>query len=373
MKVIYITSLFYPSTVANNRQSLHMARAFSKLLGDDFLFVISHVKNKELLSEINYAETKVARFRKFHLTSVYYALWLPFFIRRLNMNPVLYFKDENLALIATVVKSLFRFRYKVISEYHHLLNDWRDKYLLRRADFVVSITRNLKKIMVERFGIAENKIILAPDAVDLVFFDIPEGSRDYRGKLLLPLSKKIVGYVGTFSTMGMDKGVRDLISAFKMLKKDTENVFLLLAGGRGETDFYIKFAKNKGLVEGEDFVIEKYVDYSLVPKYLKACDVLVSPFPFNEHFAYYMSPLKIFEYMASKRPIITSDLPSLREILSEKEAVFFEPGNIADLSEKIRLVINNQTAYQKLAEAAFEKVKNYTWEKRAKNIVNIIN
>lgn len=373
MKLIYLTSLFYPSTVANNRQTLSMAKEFSDLLGNDFLFVISHTTDKDLFSGINYRETKVNLLRRLRLVSIYYFFWLPFFVKRFKAeNVVLYFKDSILASAAIRLKKLFHFKYKVAFESHLLFDNWRDKYIFENADFIFPITQNLKKIILEKFGVAEFRVLVMPDGVDIDLFNIPDQKEEYRRKLNLPFDKKIIGYVGTFSTMGHDKGVRDLISAFAKLRQKNKNIFLLLAGGRNEVGVYDKFAQEKSLRGGSDFMIEKYVDYSLIPKYLKSCDVLISPFPFTRHFAYFMSPLKIFEYMASKRPIITSDLPSIREVLTENEAIFFKPGDIEDLSEKISLILRQPETYRSMAEAAFEKVKNYTWNNRAKSIWQFI-
>ena len=374
MKLIYLTSLFYPSTVANNRQTLSMAKELSDLLGRDFTFVISHTRNRNLLEGINYYEMKVNVLRKLHLVSSYYFLWLPLFALKLRgESTVFYFKDSILASIAIFWRKLLRFNYKIAFEPHLIYSSWHDSHIFKNADFILPITHGLRNIIIQKFKIPENKILVVPDGVDLKLFDIPEEKERYRKELNLPADKKIIGYVGTFSTMGFGKGVKDLILAFAAVKKERKDVFLTLAGGRGETGLYIKFAVDSGLVGGEDFIIEKYIDYPLVPKYLKSCDILVSPFPLTKHFAYYMSPLKIFEYMASKRPIITSDLPSIREVITEKEAVFFEPGNIKELSEKIALVLNNLGGYRPLlAEAAFEKVKNYTWHSRAKNILEFM-
>lgn len=350
-----------------------MAKAFSKILGENFLFIISHAYDAKSLSGINYRETDFGLFRKWHLTAFYYILWMPFFLNTVrNENVTLYFKDEILASIAIFLRRVLRFKYRVFCEYHHPLNNWREGYVLKNADLILPITRSLKKIISAKFGIAEQKILVAPDGVDINIFDIPDQSTLYRKKLNLPSDKKIIGYVGTFSTMGYDKGVRDLIAAFVELKQKNKDIFLLLAGGKNEADAYEKFAQEKGLARRSDFIIERYVDYSLVPEYLKSCDVLISPFPFTQHFAYYMSPLKIFEYMASLRPIITSDLPSIREVLTENEAIFFKPGDVADLSEKISLVLKQPEAYRSMAEAAFEKAKNYTWEARAKHILEFI-
>ena len=77
------------------------------------------------------------------------------------------------------------------------------------------------------------------------------------------------------------------------------------------------------------------------------------------------SPLKLFEYMASGRPIVASDLLSLREILTEQEAIFFKPDDPLDLALKIKEILVNQSLAEQISQNAREKVQNYTWQNRA--------
>ncbi len=86
--------------------------------------------------------------------------------------------------------------------------------------------------------------------------------------------------------------------------------------------------------------------------------------------------MKIFEYMASKRPIITTDLPSLREVLIEGEtALFTPPGDPKALAMAIKQLFNPSESRlsEALAENAFVEVsKKYTWEKRAVRILGFL-
>jgi glycosyltransferase involved in cell wall biosynthesis len=97
------------------------------------------------------------------------------------------------------------------------------------------------------------------------------------------------------------------------------------------------------------------------------------PFPWSEHYAYFMSPLKMFEYMAAGRPIVATDLPSAREILDDKSAVIVKPGDAEDLARGILKVLRDEEAAAFLAENARAKVKNYSWDERVKNILKFIN
>jgi len=85
-----------------------------------------------------------------------------------------------------------------------------------------------------------------------------------------------------------------------------------------------------------------------------------------------MSPLKIFEYMASKRPIIATKLLSLTEILKDS-ALLVEPEHATELQEGIGTILDDEALAENLADKAFERVLEFTWQKRAKNILHEIN
>ena len=107
-----------------------------------------------------------------------------------------------------------------------------------------------------------------------------------------------------------------------------------------------------------------------MPKFLKAADVLLLPnISATKESVNYTSPIKMFEYMAGKRPIIASDLPSIREVLNSRNSLLCAPGNPDDLSAKISLILDNKKLAEELSRQAFEDVKKFTWNERAKNII----
>lgn len=110
-----------------------------------------------------------------------------------------------------------------------------------------------------------------------------------------------------------------------------------------------------------------------IPYWLKAADVLVLPNSAKEKISrFYTSPLKLFEYMASGTPIVASDLPSIREVLNEKNAVLVKPDSPEFLTAGIMKVLENPYLSDKISKQAFQDVQNYTWEKRAEKILRFI-
>ncbi len=241
------------------------------------------------------------------------------------------------------------------------------KRVIKKCAGIIAISQGLKDFYVKK-GADADKILVVPDAVDLEEFDIKISKSGAREKLGLPQDKKLIGYSGMLRTMGMEKGIDIAIESLKFLDK---NAALVLVGGRDEDiEFYRKEAEESGLTERVLFVGQ--IKHQEVPLYLKAFDVLIAPFPENEHYKFYMSPLKIFEYMASGAPIVASDLPSIREILNNDNAVLVKPGDPATLAEGIKKVLQNQSFADRISSNAYSDVREYTWEKRAETILKFL-
>lgn len=76
--------------------------------------------------------------------------------------------------------------------------------------------------------------------------------------------------------------------------------------------------------------------------------------------------------MASGRPIVASDLPSLREVLNEDNALLVPPGDPLALARGIMQTVNDRETAEHRAARACQDVERYSWQKRAQNILNLI-
>ena len=116
------------------------------------------------------------------------------------------------------------------------------------------------------------------------------------------------------------------------------------------------------------------VSHKQIAKYLCSADVLVLPNKKgNETSEKYTSPMKLFEYMAARRPIVCSDVGSLREILDDSTAYIFKANDAGDLARAVIDSLGDVSEANKRVAKAFELSKQYTWQKRAGNILAFIN
>ena len=249
---------------------------------------------------------------------------------------------------------------KLIVEIHDVPNNtYLFKRTLKKADNVIVITKGLKDKIVS-LGVDAGKIIIAPDAVELEDFDLDISKDEARKKISLPLDKKIILYSGQLYSW---KGAEILAEVATSLG---ENVLVVFVGGTEPwiSTFIGKYGKSSKIkIIGSQ-------KRELIPVFLKSADVLVLPNSGKETIsALYTSPLKMFEYMASVRPIVASDLPSIREILNSQNAFFFKPDDGKDLARAISYVLVNPVDGDNKAKRAYLDVSSNTWKNRAEKIL----
>ncbi|MFM7547933.1 MAG: glycosyltransferase family 4 protein [Cyanobacteriota bacterium] len=130
----------------------------------------------------------------------------------------------------------------------------------------------------------------------------------------------------------------------------------------------------------ENITFDGFLSPAAVEQLRSQFDCLLAPFQTrvmggpDTNVAQWMSPLKIFEYMASGKPIIASDLPVIREVLeNEVNAFLCRPDNPADWAAALRRIRNESKLSAEIAECALTRLRNhYSWHQRAKRILQTI-
>jgi glycosyltransferase involved in cell wall biosynthesis len=232
----------------------------------------------------------------------------------------------------------------------------RERLVWHRADGFITITRALAVEMVERFGVRP-RVAVIHDGVRLDAH-VPAARR-------MPATPT-VAYAGHLYPW---KGIAVLIDAIARLP----HVRGLIIGGNeaeGDLDEWRRHAENLGVSERITFT--GLLPRAEVATRLAGADIVVLPNTSLQISRAYTSPLKLFEYMASGRPIVASDLPAIREVIDEDCAVLANPGHSAAFAEGIQRLIDDPALGRRLAEAAARRVRDYTWDRRAERLDELL-
>lgn len=374
MKIIYFANSRLPTEKAHGIQIMETCQALAKE-GVDLKLILPrrfNIIKKDIFNFYglpkNFTIRKIAcldlmflpigKKLTFLIESISFALSSWWYIVKLKKQyDALYTRDFIIATLGLFGKSFFY-------EIHTLPRKikWWHKLVWRKCQGFIVISETLRNELVQE-GIESNKIIVARDGVDIEKFDIKINKKEARNKLKLAKNKQIVVYTGH---LYLWKGADLLAEASSKISPDVD-VYLVGGTAKDVVNFKTKYKfSNLHIVEHQS--VEK------IPLWLKAADLLILPNSAKEKISsHYTSPLKLFEYMASGSPIIASDLPSIKEILTEDEAIFFTPDNKNDLVKKINISLNKLDQLNVKAKLAFEKVKQYSWQKRAELIKKMLN
>jgi glycosyltransferase involved in cell wall biosynthesis len=276
---------------------------------------------------------------------------------------IFYFKNYLIALPLLFLRLLARRRLLLLFELHGPPRRRGDKAVLRRLDGVISLSETLARQLKHEVGLEPTRVLQAHQGVNLDYVErIRVSKTEARRALALPSDKRLVVYTGKVHWWSAE--VRFLIEAVELLPADVE---LVIVGGRAD---HVELLR-KGLSEqGVQRVrLVGFVSPAEVFRYQFAADVLVSYYPSDIRNLEYLSPGKLFEYMASNRPIVTADHAFLREIVAKDAAIFVERDRPYELAQGIRTVLDNEALGQRLAANAYRDVQRFTWQKRAERVL----
>jgi glycosyltransferase involved in cell wall biosynthesis len=228
---------------------------------------------------------------------------------------------------------------------------------------LLSITQALADLLAELYPphLLKDQIVIGPNGVDLERFKNQPEPPAARKELGLPERVTAVCTGHLYAGRGVDLFL-SLAEAFPQAH------FLWVGGTASDVETWQKKAAQKNL---ENITYTGFIPNADLPRYQAAADILLMPYgstiagSSGGNSVDICSPMKMFEYMASGRAIITSGLPVIREVLNENNAVFCPPDDFSAWREALVEMIANPKFRHDLGQQARQDSVQYTWKERA--------
>jgi glycosyltransferase involved in cell wall biosynthesis len=231
---------------------------------------------------------------------------------------------------------------------------------------LLPITHALANQIQQRFNVNiydQQLVKVSPNGVDLDRYDDLPDSVTAREQLGLPPGLT-AGYTGhLYPGRGMSILVHLAI-------KYPQVSFLWVGGHPPDVKIW---RERLAMDKIDNITLAGFVQNSQLPLYQAACDILLMPYEkvitgsSGGNSTTYASPMKMFEYMASRRVILSSDLPVIREVLSPNNAMLCPPEDVDAWSDAFNRLVSNETLRQGLTRQAWLDVQKYNWLDRARH------
>ena len=278
-------------------------------------------------------------------------------------NPDLTYGRDPIALALFSSKET-----KIAYELHQMPYVWPHKIALKilakRENFkgIICISENLRQDFLAKYKtFSPKQVFVAHDGADLI------STKSIQKQLLNQKNRFNAGYTGSLHS---GKGA-DFILQIAAISPDID--FHIFGGTENQISTLKKEASNNLYFYG-------HVDHRDLTAYMQNFDVALAPYQkvatirTGQDISRWVSPMKLFEYMAAQKAIICSDLPVIREILTDqKTAILLPPDDPNAWKESLYKLKENKDLKEKLAKNACKTLKDkYTWNKRAESILEFI-
>tara|TARA_B100000029_G_scaffold507430_1_gene592031 strand:+ start:13024 stop:14157 length:1134 start_codon:yes stop_codon:yes gene_type:complete len=377
MNLTFWSDSVVPSISANSIQVMKMCDAFAKL-GHITTLHAKTPNPSESLSRSNLSD--------------FYGITTNFKIINHSSHNSFRHLDYDLKVLVSVLKSKTDLVYtrslrgallansfgkKNILELHFLPTTPTSIWILKKISNsntlqkIIVISNRLKELLLAKHPyLSAIHIEVFHDAVDIVRFSEPNIYPDQQNvDLNLNPSRKTVMYVGHLYP---GRGI-DLI---EQLAQELPEIDFIIIGG---TERDVLHRQTKLIEIGiSNLIYYGFIPNSKLHNYYQMADILIMPYQKQVSVSSggntvdWMSPMKTFEYMATGKPLISSDLPVLREVLNEDVAVLVEPDNVEQWKYSIENTLTNPRFANKIARNAREIAEYNTWEFRARNILGCL-
>ncbi len=373
MRITYLSRSLLPSKTANSVHVMKMCQALAQNGHKVNLVASGRIKaNNRAVYDFygvkdNFELTLLRGKSDNVFGLIVYLLNFYFYLKKLKNPPDLFYGRDIFTLaLATCLFKDIPYCLEVHKPPTSIVHALITARLMSKKKLIalVVITNALKEEYCRRYpAVPEQKIVVAPDGAD-----IPE--REQRRKQKSGSSRLVIGYVGSlYPGRGME-------IVCQLAQRLTQYDFHVIGGAEKDVERW-----RKTCISLENIYFKGFVPHGELKRQYDEIDIVLAPYQKKVTVAggggdtaRWMSPLKIFEYMAYGKPIIASDLPALKEVLTHGDnALLCPPNRLDDWVKAVQLLAEDQNLRDRLAAAAFSCLQEkYTWEKRAARIVDLL-
>lgn len=248
---------------------------------------------------------------------------------------------------------------------HQSLLKFLEMINIKYAEACFTVSNELEHYFVER-GVPAEKLHVISNGADIERFH-PRIDRQNVIKKYGLQESVVVGFVGSFHYW---HGVDNLMSLIEGTLGLNPCIRFLMVGEGGPMKSKLEqFIQEKNF---QDRVfLTGHISHEEIPQYISAMDIVLAPYPKLDFF--YYSPVKIYEYLACGKPVVTTKIGQIAEVIRNNWNGFLcEPDNVAEMQEKIATLIKNPSLRTLTGQRAYQTiVQNHSWRKKAEKLSEI--
>ncbi len=232
------------------------------------------------------------------------------------------------------------------------------RFNLKTADCIICVTKAGKKHLIEQWKVPGDKILVFPNAVDVDKFKPSIASRERKRASLGLGNQPLIIFVGNFFQW---HDVDTLLEGFRWARQSCPEARLVLVGDGERRAQMMERASELDLEGAARFT--GIVSHTEVPGYIAAADIAVVPYPPMKQ-EMWLSPLKLFEYMACGKAIVASATGQIKEVIRPGEnGLLVSPGEANDLGGAlVKLIENPELRISLGAQARQDAVAQFSWD-----------
>ena len=384
-KILYVSPSIFPSKSANSVHVINQCRALAKCNKVVLVCGRSLLRKSDMKTEVETTYGSIDKNLEIVSSYIFSPRGIAVVITFMALVQLLNFKIKYVVISRNLYFSMIMMLFKRQAIYETHLVEFGLQGLIQKmllacpSTKCVVISKALKDILLQKYPGSKSNIVVLHDAANVIENghpfkkdnQLPSRNKDFWSSKVACDTEKYDHIVGYFGHLYKGRGVEDIIlpAAEKMVK----TFFVIVGGNEAEIELHQKIAPSNVYFCG-------YQPHKYVQEAMKYCDVLLMPYQHqvsigipHHDTSKWMSPLKMFEYMSSGRPIISSDLPVLREVLDdERNALMVDPKDNGAWVRSIERLVIDKALGERLANNARSDIDAvYNWSNRANALINL--